>query len=48
MSVYNFNRMESIDVRHWHKEARKYILESKPDYIVIVRDDVTPDDIKME
>ena len=41
MSVYNFNRMESLDPRHWSGSICQYIEESKPDYIVIVRDDLT-------
>jgi len=40
MSVYNFNRVESIDPRHWDGSICQYVKESQPDYIVIVRDDI--------
>lgn len=40
MSVYNFNRVESIDPRHWKGSICQYVAENQPDYIVIVRDDV--------
>lgn len=40
MSVYNFNRVESIDPRHWSGSLCQYVKESQPDYIVIVRDDI--------
>ena len=40
MSVYNFNRVESIDPRYWNGSVCQYISESKPDYIVIIRDDI--------
>lgn len=41
MSVYNFNRVESLDPRHWSGSICEYVTESKPDYIIIVRDDLT-------
>ena len=40
MSVYNFNRVESIDPRYWTGSICQYVKESKTDYIVIVRDDI--------
>lgn len=40
MSVYNFNRVESIDPRYWNGSICQYVKESQPDYIVIVRDDI--------
>ncbi len=48
MSVYNFDRMESIDIRYWDGDIKEYLLESKPDYIVIVRDDFTLSNMRME
>ena len=48
MSVYNFSRMESIDIRYWNGNLKEYLLESKPDYIVIVRDDITQDNPRLE
>ncbi len=40
MSVYNFATISSIDPRHWEGSICQYVSETKPDYIVIVRDDV--------
>ena len=39
-SVYNFDRVESIDPRHWSGSICQYIKQSQPDYIVVVRDDI--------
>ena len=41
MSVYNFNRVESLDPRYWKGSICDYVAESQPEYIVIVRDDLT-------
>lgn len=43
LSVYNFNRMESLDPRHWEGNICQYIEEHKPDYVVIIRDEVYQD-----
>lgn len=40
MSLYNFNRVESIDPRYWNGSICQYIKEAQADYIVIVRDDI--------
>ena len=40
LSVYNFNRVESIDPRHWDGNICEYIKTTKPDYVVIIRDDI--------
>lgn len=40
MSIYSFNRVESIDPRHWNGSICQYVKESQADYIVIVRDDI--------
>lgn len=39
-SVYNFNKVESIDPRYYEGVMTEYILENKPDYIVVIRNDV--------
>lgn len=40
MSVFNFNTVASIDPRYWNGSICEYVMESKPDYIVIIRDDI--------
>lgn len=40
MSVYNFDSVASIDPRYWRGSICQYIMETRPDYIVIVRNDI--------
>lgn len=40
LSVYNFNKTESLDPRHWEGNICEYITENEPDYIVVIRDDI--------
>ena len=40
LSVYNFNKVESLDPRHWEGNICTYIEESRPDYVIVVRDDI--------
>lgn len=39
-SVYNFNKVESIDPRYYEGVLVDYIKENKPEYIVVIRDNV--------
>ncbi|MBR1390214.1 MAG: hypothetical protein IJ567_01970 [Lachnospiraceae bacterium] len=43
LSIYNFNRVESIDPRYWDGVICDYISESQPDFIVVLRDDLYSD-----
>lgn len=40
MSVYNFGTVESLDPRHFTGSICDHIRQSRPDYIVIVKDDI--------